>query len=130
MLITGIGYFFTDSTDEEEMGWTFAKFVFQASFATTATTIVSGNYTMRVIRYFYCITHSWSTRWIRFTISHNMVCFIPSNTWWMEPQVHISPRGLMPLYQYKNKLSKRRNRHICFCTELIRIYSSRNHKSN
>lgn len=34
--------FFTDSEDLDDMGWIFAKFVFQASFATTATTIVSG----------------------------------------------------------------------------------------
>lgn len=38
----GIGMFFTDSDDIDNMGWIFAKFVFQASFATTATTIVSG----------------------------------------------------------------------------------------
>nr|XP_054755965.1 putative ammonium transporter 2 [Lytechinus pictus] len=38
----GVGHFFTDSGDADELGWIFAQFVFQASFATTATTIVSG----------------------------------------------------------------------------------------
>ena len=38
---TGVGYFFTDMTVAEG-GMLFAKFVFQLSFATTATTIVSG----------------------------------------------------------------------------------------
>ncbi|XP_057295698.1 putative ammonium transporter 3 isoform X2 [Hydractinia symbiolongicarpus] len=38
---TGIGAFLTDSTDQD-MGHLFAKYFFQLSFATTATTIVSG----------------------------------------------------------------------------------------
>ncbi|XP_014673215.1 PREDICTED: putative ammonium transporter 3 [Priapulus caudatus] len=37
----GVGYFFVDA-DEEHMGERYAHFVFQLSFATTATTIVSG----------------------------------------------------------------------------------------
>ena len=37
----GIGDFFTDAS-VDEMGFTFAKYFFQLSFATTATTIVSG----------------------------------------------------------------------------------------
>lgn len=37
----GFGYFFVDSS-EEEMGILFSTYVFQLSFATTATTIVSG----------------------------------------------------------------------------------------
>lgn len=37
----GFGYFFVDAP-EFEMGWTFSWFVFHMSFATTATTIVSG----------------------------------------------------------------------------------------
>lgn len=39
--ICGVGYFFLDSSDEH-MGLVFSTFVFQLSFATTATTIVSG----------------------------------------------------------------------------------------
>ena len=37
----GVGRFFTEA-DESEMGDVFSHFLFQASFATTATTIVSG----------------------------------------------------------------------------------------
>ncbi|XP_031564624.1 putative ammonium transporter 3 [Actinia tenebrosa] len=43
----GIGYFMTDA-DESEMGEVFAKYFFQLSFATTATTIVSGAMAERV----------------------------------------------------------------------------------
>ncbi|XP_035668368.1 putative ammonium transporter 3 [Branchiostoma floridae] len=37
----GLGQFFVDA-EEAKMGWVFSKFFFQMSFATTATTIVSG----------------------------------------------------------------------------------------
>ncbi|XP_048589128.1 putative ammonium transporter 3 isoform X2 [Nematostella vectensis] len=37
----GLGYFFTDA-EEHEMGTVYAKYFFQLSFSTTATTIVSG----------------------------------------------------------------------------------------
>jgi ammonia channel protein AmtB len=37
----GYGYFFVDA-GEEQMGWVFSWFIFQLSFATTSTTIVSG----------------------------------------------------------------------------------------
>ena len=37
----GIGYYCTDA-NEDEMGAVFAKYFFQLSFATTATTVVSG----------------------------------------------------------------------------------------
>ena len=40
-LFSGVGYFFTDA-NEDEMGAVFAKYFFQLSFATTATTVVSG----------------------------------------------------------------------------------------
>lgn len=39
----GWGYFFVE-VEEHEIGEVYAHFFFQASFATTATTIVSGNY--------------------------------------------------------------------------------------
>ena len=37
-----MGKFFLDSDDQEEMGQVFSTYIFQLSFATTATTIVSG----------------------------------------------------------------------------------------
>ncbi|XP_060076769.1 putative ammonium transporter 3 [Ylistrum balloti] len=40
-LFCGVGHFFVDA-DEDQMGVVFSTFVFQLSFATTATTIVSG----------------------------------------------------------------------------------------
>ena len=43
---TGVGCFFVDA-DESRMGYVFAVFLFQLSFATTATTIVSGSMTER-----------------------------------------------------------------------------------
>ena len=42
----GVGCFFVDA-DRESMGYIFAVFLFQLSFATTATTIVSGAMTER-----------------------------------------------------------------------------------
>ncbi|XP_064619944.1 putative ammonium transporter 2 [Lineus longissimus] len=39
----GVGHFFVDIEDDhEDMGYTYANYIFQLSFATTATTIVSG----------------------------------------------------------------------------------------
>lgn len=40
-MFCGVGHFFVDA-DDDEMGEVFSMFVFQLSFATTATTIVSG----------------------------------------------------------------------------------------
>lgn len=39
--VVGWGYFFVNA-DEDKLGIVYSKFFFQASFATTATTIVSG----------------------------------------------------------------------------------------
>lgn len=45
----GWGNFFMTGANESNFGWLYSKFFFQASFATTATTIVSGEYNnMRV----------------------------------------------------------------------------------
>lgn len=68
-LFCGVGSFFLDSYDNE-MGTVFTTFVFQLSFATTATTIVSGamaercNFTAYCIFSFlntivYCIPAGW-----------------------------------------------------------------------
>ena len=38
----GIGYWFVESSDPKVMGQVYSTFIFQLSFATTATTIVSG----------------------------------------------------------------------------------------
>ena len=40
--VIGWGNFFVNA-DADKLGWIYSKFFFQASFATTATTIVSGN---------------------------------------------------------------------------------------
>lgn len=40
---SGWGDFFVTAT-EDNLGWVYSKFFFQTSFATTATTIVSGKY--------------------------------------------------------------------------------------
>ncbi|XP_071965616.1 putative ammonium transporter 3 [Antedon mediterranea] len=51
----GFGHFATDASGDDEMGWTYARFVFQASFATTATTIVSGAMAERAKLDSYCL---------------------------------------------------------------------------
>ena len=66
----GIGCFFLDTPDED-MGYIFSLFLFQLSFATTATTIVSGAMTERTKLHTYVIFSSLNTfiysfpaRWI------------------------------------------------------------------
>ncbi|XP_074651558.1 putative ammonium transporter 2 [Tubulanus polymorphus] len=45
---TGWGNFFVMTNNSTEIGWVYSKFFFQASFATTATTIVSGAMAERI----------------------------------------------------------------------------------
>ncbi|XP_022105223.1 putative ammonium transporter 2 [Acanthaster planci] len=73
----GIGHFFTDSTDPDEMGWIFAKFVFQASFATTATTIVSGAMAERTKLEAYCV----------FSLVNTLIYCFPAHWIWSEEGV-------------------------------------------
>ena len=56
----GFGKFFVDA-EEDEMGHVFSQFFFQASFATTATTIVSGAMAERVKLESYCLFSFLST---------------------------------------------------------------------
>ena len=66
----GVGYFFTDA-DDHEMGQVFSKYFFQLSFATTATTIVSGAMAERtclkaytVYSFINTLTYSVPAHWI------------------------------------------------------------------
>ena len=66
----GLGYFLTDA-DENQMGNVFSKYFFQLSFATTATTIVSGAMAERTslrayIMYSFLntLTYSFPAHWI------------------------------------------------------------------
>ena len=66
----GLGYFLTDA-DENQMGKVFLKYFFQLSFATTATTIVSGAMAERTslkayIMYSFLntLTYSFPAHWI------------------------------------------------------------------
>ncbi|XP_022248990.1 putative ammonium transporter 3 [Limulus polyphemus] len=56
----GVGSYFVDA-DEEEMGSVFATYIFQLSFATTATTIVSGAIAERCSFVAYCIFSFFNT---------------------------------------------------------------------
>ncbi|XP_071488692.1 putative ammonium transporter 2 [Diadema antillarum] len=70
----GVGHFFTDSVNEDELGWIFAQFVFQASFATTATTIVSGAMAERTKLEAYCV----------FSMVNTLVYCFPAHWVWAE----------------------------------------------
>ncbi len=48
-LCTGWGEFMVQASYNES-GWLYSKFFFQASFATTATTIVSGEYPRKYVK--------------------------------------------------------------------------------
>ena len=66
----GLGYFLTDA-DESEMGQVYSQYFFQLSFATTATTIVSGAMAERITLKAYIVysflntlTYSFPAHWI------------------------------------------------------------------
>ena len=67
----GVGYFFVDSSDED-MGILYATFVFQLSFATTATTIVSGAMAERMKL----------TSYVVFSFFNTVIYCIPSHWYW------------------------------------------------
>ncbi|XP_060074735.1 putative ammonium transporter 3 [Ylistrum balloti] len=67
----GVGEFFVDSSDER-MGLLYATFVFQLSFATTATTIVSGAMAER----------TKLTAYILFSVLNTFVYCIPAHWEW------------------------------------------------
>ena len=67
----GVGYFFVDSSDED-MGILFSTFVFQMSFATTATTIVSGAMAER----------TKLTSYVIFSFFNTLIYCIPAHWTW------------------------------------------------
>ncbi|KAL5004706.1 hypothetical protein ScPMuIL_018162 [Solemya velum] len=69
----GIGQFFVD-TDTDNMGVVFAQFVFQSSFATTATTIVSGAMAERTRLVAY----------IAFSFANTLIYSFPAHWIWAE----------------------------------------------
>ena len=70
----GVGYWFVDSTDRETMGAIYATFIFQLSFATTATTIVSGAMAERTRLRSYIV----------FSLLNTVVYCIPAHWVWAE----------------------------------------------
>ncbi|CAN7975211.1 unnamed protein product, partial [Ixodes persulcatus] len=73
-LFSGIGYFFVDSSGTEDMGLVFTKFIFQLSFSTTATTIVSGAMAERTNYNAYCV----------FSLLNTVVYCIPAGWLWAD----------------------------------------------
>ncbi|KAK3097088.1 hypothetical protein FSP39_006251 [Pinctada imbricata] len=67
----GIGYFFVE-TSEEHMGIVFSTFVFQLSFSTTATTIVSGAMAER----------TKLTAYIVFSFLNTLIYCLPAHWYW------------------------------------------------
>ena len=68
----GVGYWFVESNDPETMGAVYSTFIFQLSFATTATTIVSGAMAERTHLYAY----------ILFSLFNTVVYCIPAHWVW------------------------------------------------
>ncbi|CAN7983246.1 unnamed protein product, partial [Ixodes hexagonus] len=69
---SGIGYFLVDQSKAEDMGFVFTKFIFQLSFSTTATTIVSGAMAERTNYNAYCA----------FSLLNTVVYCIPAGWIW------------------------------------------------
>ena len=69
----GIGYFLVDA-DSDDMGWVFSWFIFQMSFATTATTIVSGSMAERTKLISYIV----------FSFLNTLVYCFPAHWVWAE----------------------------------------------
>lgn len=74
----GVGNFFVDTTDPVDMGVTYSTYIFQLSFATTATTIVSGAMAERTKLVAY----------ILFSLFNTVVYSIPAHWLW-------SPTGFL-----------------------------------
>ncbi len=68
---TGVGCFFVDA-DKDSMGYIFAVFLFQLSFATTATTIVSGSMAER----------TKLSAYILFSLANTLIYSIPAHWIW------------------------------------------------
>ena len=70
----GVGLWCVDSEDPKYMGLTFSTYIFQLSFATTATTIVSGAMAER----------TKLTSYIVFSLLNTIVYCIPAHWLWAE----------------------------------------------
>ncbi len=68
---TGVGCFFVDA-EESQTGYVFAVFLFQLSFATTATTIVSGSMAER----------AKFSAYITFSMANSLIYSIPAHWIW------------------------------------------------
>ena len=68
----GIGYFFMDASADGNMGESYATFIFQLSFATTATTIVSGAMAER----------TKLTTYIIFSFMNTIIYCVPAHWLW------------------------------------------------
>lgn len=69
----GVGYFMVDA-EKDDMGFLYSRFIFQLSFSTTATTIVSGAMAERTNYNAYCI----------FSLLNTVVYCIPAGWLWAD----------------------------------------------